>query len=88
MANVQNADGQLSQIKYSPSSGEFNLEILDFQGPAEVLERLQEMGLHCGSRVKLVGQAPFGGPLLFRFGTTVIALRQDEAQCILYKRIS
>lgn len=87
MANVQNADGQLSQIEYNHELNERSLEIADFQGPAEVLERLQEMGLHCGSRVKLVGQAPFGGPLLFRFGTTVIALRQDEAQCILYKRI-
>lgn len=54
-----------------------------FAGDVTVIERLKEMGLHQGLEVQPVGRAPFGGPLLFRFGNTVLALRVEEAQCAL-----
>jgi ferrous iron transport protein A len=48
-----------------------------------MIERLKEMGLHQGLEVSFVGRAPFRGPLLYRFGNTVLALRLEEASCAL-----
>jgi len=58
-------------------------KIEGFYGDSTTVERLKEMGLHQGLEVASVGRAPFGGPLLFRFGNTVLALRYEEAQCAL-----
>ena len=57
-----------------------------FTGDPVVIERLKEMGLHQGLEVHSVEQAPFGGPMLFRFGNTVLALRQEEAACTLIQK--
>lgn len=58
-----------------------------FHGDPVIVERLKEMGLHQGLEVAPVGRAPFGGPMLFRFGNTVLALRYEEAQCTLIQNI-
>lgn len=58
-----------------------------FSGDSTVIERLKEMGLHQGLELQPVGRAPFGGPLLFRFGNTVLALRVEEAQCALIQTL-
>jgi ferrous iron transport protein A len=58
-----------------------------FNGDSVLVERLKEMGLHQGLEVTPVGRAPFGGPLLYRFGNTVLALRYEEAQCALIQLI-
>ncbi len=50
----------------------------------EVLNRLLEMGLIEGSPVEMVHEAPFGGdPIAVRTRGTLIALRRNEAACIL-----
>ena len=64
----------------------FRAHIKGFSGDAICVERLKEMGLHEGLEVQAVGQAPFGGPLLFRFGNTVLALRSEEAKCALIEK--
>ncbi len=56
--------------------------ISDFQGESLLIERLKEMGLYQGLEIELVGHAPFGGPMLFQFGNTVLALRNEEALCV------
>ena len=60
-----------------------DLEIIDFQGTAVLCERLHEMGLHRGQKIRFVGRAPLRGPLLIQFGTSFLALRAEEAQCTL-----
>ena len=57
--------------------------ITGFLGDNVIVERLKEMGFHQGLEVFVAGYAPFGGPLLFRFGSTVLALRREEASCLL-----
>lgn len=56
--------------------------ICAFRGDNELVARLQELGLRIGSEVYVIGRAPFRGPLLLRLGTTVIALREEEANCL------
>jgi Fe2+ transport system protein FeoA len=60
-----------------------DLEITDFTGSAAICERLHEMGLHRGQKIRVVGRAPLKGPLLIQFGTSFLALRAEEAQCTL-----
>ena len=59
------------------------LEIKGFAEEPMMREHLHEMGLRAGLRLKFMGRAPFGGPLLLRFNTSFIAVRNEEAQCIL-----
>ena len=52
----------------------------------EVLNRLLEMGLIEGSSVEMLHEAPFGGdPIAVRTRGTLIALRRNEAACILVR---
>jgi Fe2+ transport system protein FeoA len=57
--------------------------VAGFCGEPEKVERLKEMGIHQGLEVSFIGRAPLKGPLLFRFGNTVLALREEEASCAL-----
>jgi len=59
------------------------VEVVGFCGEPLLIERLKELGFHQGLKLQLVGQAPFGGPQLYRFGNTVLALRYEEAACTL-----
>jgi len=48
-------------------------------------ERLFEMGIHQGQKFEYLGTAPFRGPIIIKFGNTVIALRTEEAACLIVK---
>jgi ferrous iron transport protein A len=59
--------------------------VTGFCGPSNLNERLSEIGIFKGLLIHRVGQSPFGGPILYRTETTVIALREEEAKCILVR---
>lgn len=67
----------LSEIK-TPS----RLQVIGFSGDHLIIERLKEMGLHKGLEIEFVGRAPLQGPMIYRFGNTILALRAQEAACI------
>ncbi len=75
-------------MKKSLKEAEFEVDyrIFGFQGEPELHERLFEMGFREGQVVKKVGQAPFGGPLIIRLGVGTLALREEEATCILLQK--
>lgn len=62
-----------------------SVEIIGFSGEDMFSERLHEMGLHVGTILTILGRAPFGGPLLVRFDTSFLALRNEEAVCTTVK---
>lgn len=62
-----------------------SVEIQNFVGDVVLCERLHEMGLRKGMVLTLLGRAPFGGPLLVRFNTSFLALRNEEAVCAQIK---
>lgn len=57
-------------------------KVQSFSGDSLTQERLREMGLFPGLEIKALGQAPFAGAYLIQFGSTILALRPEEAQCI------
>lgn len=57
------------------------VEVQSLCGESILSERLHEMGLRAGMRVTILGKAPFGGPLLIRYKTSFLALRNEEAEC-------
>ena len=72
-----------SFLKKNPSPAV--LEITAFEGNAQVIERLKELGLHPGLQLIYQSRMPFNGPKLIRFGATVLALREEEAACLRVK---
>lgn len=48
-------------------------------------DRLREMGLFVGMKVRLIGRAPFMGPWMLQCPTTVVALRDEELKCLNLK---
>ncbi|WII70926.1 FeoA family protein [Bdellovibrio sp. 22V] len=62
------------------------VEIVGFTGDDIFRERLHEMGLRVGTTLTILGRAPFGGPLLVRFNTSFLALRNEEAACARVKQ--
>lgn len=63
------------------------IEITGFAGESMFCERLHEMGLREGMLIRILGRAPFGGPILIRYNTSFLALRNAEAACALVKGI-
>ncbi|WP_373999638.1 ferrous iron transport protein A [Bdellovibrio bacteriovorus] len=61
------------------------VEITGFASDNVFRERLHEMGLRVGMLITILGRAPFGGPLLIRFNTSFLALRNEEAACARVK---
>ncbi len=66
------------------------LDLMDLNFEARILwlelssphsERLQEIGFHPGRTVRLVARAPLGGPRVYQVGSTLMALRHEEAEC-------
>lgn len=70
------------ELKTLLKLGQNQFRIQSFQGEALLVQRLHEIGLRRGDGLIYVGRAPFGGPLLFRMGAIVIALREEEFQCL------
>lgn len=63
-----------------------NFQILGFQGEDTLVQRLKQMGLHEGMSLQYLRRAPMRGPLIYRFGATALALRAEEAQCLILKK--
>jgi Fe2+ transport system protein FeoA len=57
--------------------------IRSHQGPKDLCERLNELGFRKDSECEFVGRTPLKGPLLFKLGPMVMALRENEAECLL-----
>ena len=58
------------------------LVISDVMGDPGLTRRLREMGFHTGCEVRIIGQAPFNGPLVVQLHDSVLALRRAEAECL------
>lgn len=56
--------------------------VIALSGAPEIVERLEEMGLSKGRSLNLVRRIPFGGPYIVQAGSSFIALRADEAECL------
>lgn len=79
MSGVQDTWHSLNHCSVSGQE----LRIQDLRGPSALVERLRELGLHPGIVLEYAGQAPFQGPRMIRVGSALIALRSEEAACVL-----
>lgn len=61
------------------------LRIADVTGDDGLTRRLREMGFHSGCEVRILGRAPFNGPFVVQLHDSVLALRTDEAECLLIR---
>lgn len=58
------------------------LTLVALQGSEDLTLRLREMGFREGVHVRVIGQAPFRGPLLVEVHNALLALRKMEAACL------
>ena len=64
------------------------VQIAKFNGVSEDLRRrLLELGMTCGSRVTVCGEAPLGDPIVLEVKGCSLALRKKEAEGIEVKTI-
>lgn len=61
------------------------LQIAALIGETGLTRRLREMGFHSGCEVRILGRAPFNGPLVVQLHDSVLALRSAEAECLLIR---
>jgi ferrous iron transport protein A len=64
-----------------PGKGELVSHFADEQ----VASKLMAMGILPGSRIQLIRKSPFGGGWFVKVDNTYIALRKQEAACIVLK---
>jgi ferrous iron transport protein A len=57
--------------------------IRDVAGDPQVCHRLLELGFTPGQQVAVMAAAPLGGPLAVTLRGTIMAIRREEAVCIL-----
>jgi ferrous iron transport protein A len=57
-------------------------EVEHVGGERAVRRRLMELGLLAGTRVQVLGRAPWGDPLKIRFRGTTLSIRATEAAAI------
>lgn len=48
----------------------------------DLIQRLYDLGLHPGLEIELVGQVSFNSVTIVQFGSTRIALNQEEFSCL------
>ncbi len=77
----------LNELSFSRSSGR-EARITALTGPAEMVDRLREMGFCEGQPVQVVQRLPFGGPGIVQIGASLFALRQEEARCAVIELMS
>ena len=56
--------------------------VRQIHGTAGIAQRLMELGVIAGAVIRVLGRAPFGGPIRVRVGAGQLALRRDEAHLI------
>lgn len=56
------------------------------EGESHLVERLLDMGFHSGIEVEVVEKLPLGGPVVLRLGSSLLALRLEEAECLKIQR--
>lgn len=54
-------------------------------GQESLTARLLDMGFHPGVEVEVFQKMPFGGPLIIRVNAGLLALRGEEAQCLIVR---
>lgn len=48
----------------------------------DLIQRLYDLGLHPGLEIDIVGQISFGSVTIVQFGSTRVALNQEEFSCL------
>lgn len=58
-------------------------KLIGLQGSSELIKRLLDMGFHLNIEIEFIGRMPFSGPRVIRWGETLLALREEEAKCLI-----
>lgn len=71
----------LSDLSSSPQARGRQARIVSLSGPADLVDRMREMGFCEGVALDVIQRLPFGGPWIVQVGASAFALREEEARC-------
>jgi Fe2+ transport system protein FeoA len=60
-----------------------DLVIESMTGERTIVERLMELGFYPTQIIRVLRRLPFRGPAIIQVGSTSVALRKSETDCIL-----
>ncbi len=69
----------MSKIKLKAGD---ELLVSGLSGQEAVVERLRELGVTIGEKVRILHLSPFGEPIVVQIRDTAVALRKSELLCI------
>lgn len=69
--------------RLSSQNKNFSGEIQGFDGKSELVTRLRELGFVEGDHLYILEEISKNGPLLIEIRGAILALRRNEARCIL-----
>ncbi|MGB7590039.1 MAG: FeoA family protein [Terriglobia bacterium] len=71
-----------SPLSLYDAEGQASLKVLTILGGWETRRSFNEIGIHAGDRIRVLGRAPFGGPLLIDNRGTHVAVGKQLAKKI------
>ena len=71
------------EIKLNNAKKNSKVKINAITAKGELGKRIRDLGITPGVEIKVVGEAPLKDPIMVKFRNTVLALRSEEANCIL-----
>lgn len=60
----------------------------DDSSNSQLIGRLGDLGFHAAEPIAILGHAPLGEPLFVEIRETVLALRSEEASCVLVRALA
>ena len=81
--NIENEDTVIPLSSLGIGMSAFIIGFADKK--QKIFLRLLELGFIVGSRITTCGKAPFGNPLIFTIHGGKLALRKEDAECVLVK---
>ena len=86
MANeTLQTENRLSKLTYGEEAEILGIED---QCKGEVRRRLLDLGFVRGTRISVQNISPLSNPVAYNLRNTLIALRNEQAQCILIKKLN
>ena len=86
MANkTLQTENRLSKLTYGEEAEILGIEE---QCKGEVRRRLLDLGFVRGTRISVQNISPLSNPVAYNLRNTLIALRNEQAQCIIIKKLN
>lgn len=87
MSNDADRHGTASPVRLQDIRPGERARVVGYREDSAYGEQLMQLGLIPGTRIELQRRAPLGDPVAIGFRGFCLALRPDEAECLLLEKL-